>query len=131
MNATLFSKTPPATRGPNSKPSAQRTDTDAGCQHKAAVGDFNPVFIHSRLDDYGLPAPVFRVYCHIARRVGRDGRAWPSIANIARVCCLHPQTVRKALRALAAHHLLQSETRPGRTTDYRLTPASAWRPAIT
>lgn len=85
------------------------------------------VFIHSSLDDYGLSAPVFRVYCHLARRDGRDG-AWSAVKDIASVCRLHPQTVRKALRLLTGHHLVSREFRCGQTTVFRLTPASAWQP---
>src|SRR5205809_436624 len=115
MSAALFSGSPPATPGLQSECSALQTNAAAGSQRHPHVSEFSIAFIHSRLDDYGLSASVFRVYCHIARRAGRDGSAWPSVANIARVCRLHPQTVRKALRTLTAHHLLQSETQPGRT----------------
>lgn len=85
------------------------------------------IFIHSRLDDYGLRTPVFRVYCHLARRTGASG-AYPAIASIARVCRLHPQTVRHALRVLLQHWLITREPRPGTTPIYRLTPASTWQP---
>ena len=51
-----------------------------------------PVFIHSRLDDFGLTAPEFRVYCHLARRAGRTGRAWSSVQNISGVCLLQGLT---------------------------------------
>jgi hypothetical protein len=85
------------------------------------------VFIPAKLDDYGLRPNVFRVYCHMARRAGNDG-AWPSIASIARVCRLHPQTVRKALRFLTANGFLVATPRRGTTTLYHLTPPSAWRP---
>jgi hypothetical protein len=85
------------------------------------------VFIHSSLDDYGLPATAFRVYGHLSRRAGQ-GVAWPSVATIGRVCRLNPQTVRSALHLLAAHRFLAVQTRPGKTTLYRLTPATAWRP---
>jgi hypothetical protein len=88
---------------------------------------FNVIFVHSRLDDYGLPASVFRVYCHLARRAG-NGAAFPAIASIARICRLHPQTVRQALRVLVQHHLITREPRPGTTPIYRLTPAAQWQP---
>ncbi len=88
---------------------------------------FNVIFIHSRLDDYGLPTSVFRVYCHLARRAS-SGAAWPSVANIARICQLHPQTVRQALRVLVQHRLVTREPRPGTTPIYRLTPAAQWQP---
>ncbi len=89
--------------------------------------DFNVVFIHSRLDDYGLPPSVFRVYAHLARRAG-SGAAFPSVASIAYTCLIHPQTVRRALRILVAHQLITREERPGTTPIYRLTPAGHWRP---
>src|SRR5215475_13728419 len=85
------------------------------------------IFIHSRLDEYGLPASAFRLYCHLARRAG-SGIAWPSIATMSRIGRLHPQTVRKALRLVVAHRFLLPEQRKGQTTLYRLTPPLEWRP---
>ena len=87
----------------------------------------NVIFIHSRLDDYGLPASVFRVYCHLARRAS-SGAAWPTVANIARICKLHSQTVRQALRVLEQHQLITRKPRTGTTPIYRLTPAAQWQP---
>ena len=89
--------------------------------------DFNLVFIHSRLDDYGLSPQQFRVYAHLARRAG-SGAAWPAVATIAANCQLHPKTVRRALRVLVKHRLIRREDRPGDTALYRLTPASEWNP---
>lgn len=89
--------------------------------------DFNVVFIHSRLDEYGLTPQQFRVYAHLARRAG-SGRAWPAVATMARICRLHPQTVRQVLRVLVQHRLITREPRAGRTPIYRLTPASQWQP---
>lgn len=89
--------------------------------------DFNLVFIHSRLDDYGLSSPQFRVYAHLARRAG-SGAAWPAVATIAGICQLHPQTVREALRVLVDHRLITRTLRPGTTPIYRLTPAAHWQP---
>lgn len=101
--------------------------TAGSCEVRLDTSEFNTIFVHSRLDDYGLPAPVFRVYCHLARRAGR-GSAWPAVAGIARVCRVHPQTARKALRVLIEHRLVLPEIRPGRTTLYRLTAPSVWQP---
>ena len=89
--------------------------------------DVNVVFIHSRLDDYGLPPAEFRVYAHVARRAGSDG-AFPAVKSIARICRLHPKTVRRTLRVLVKHRLICREDRPGQTAVYRLTPASEWQP---
>jgi hypothetical protein len=89
----------------------------------------NFIFVHSQLDDYGLPAAHFRVYGHLSRRAN-DGVAWPGIASISRVCRLHPQTVRKALKLLVARGFLRREYRKGDTNLYYLTPPSAWSPPI-
>lgn len=92
--------------------------------------EFNVVFVHSALDDLGLSPAQFRVYCHLARRAntgsGIEGRAWPAVPEMARCCRLHEDTVRTALRWLAAHRLLTRERRPGATSVYRLTAASHW-----
>jgi DNA-binding MarR family transcriptional regulator len=97
--------------------------------------EFNVVFIHSTLDDLGLSPARFRVYCHLARRANTgtagEGGAWPAVSEMARVCRLHPQTVRKALRWLAEHQLLTRQRRPGRTAVYRLTAASRWKRTTT
>jgi Helix-turn-helix domain len=84
-----------------------------------------PAFIHSKLDDYGLSPSNFRVYCHIVRRAN-NGVAWPSISSAARVCRLHPQTVRKALAELTRRVFLTRHPRLGATTQYRLTKPSEW-----
>ena len=89
------------------------------------------IFIHSCLDDYGLSPSEFRVYAHVARRGGATGAAWSSVPNIARLCRLHPQTVRKALRTLTAQRLLSAEFRAGESTCYRLTSSSTWLPPKT
>lgn len=91
--------------------------------------DFNVVFIHSRLDDYGLTPPQFRVYAHLARRAG-SGKAWPAVATIAATCRLDPKTVRKALRTLVCHKLINKKERPSNTTEYTLTPAAHWQPPL-
>jgi Helix-turn-helix domain len=100
----------------------------AAHQPRAQAEAQTPAFIHSYLDDYGLSAPVFRVYCHLARRAG-SGIAWPSVTGMARVCRLHPQTVRKALVALVRRGFVTPRARPGKTTIYQLTPISAWQPS--
>src|SRR3989442_15943733 len=105
MSTALFSKNPPATLGTKSKGSAQQTNAAGGCQLHPAVGELKGIFVHSRLDDYGLSPQQFRVYGHLARRDGKRG-AYPSVREIAQVCQLHPQTVRRCLKVLTIHRLL-------------------------
>jgi hypothetical protein len=90
-------------------------------------GAYSIVFIHSRLDDHGLSAAEFRVFCHISRRAG-NGEAYSSIKEMSAVCRLHPQTVRAALRFLTAHRMLSQEIHPGHTSRYRLASPSDWKP---
>jgi hypothetical protein len=85
-------------------------------------------FIHSALDDYGLTPAQFRIYCHIARRAGSGGSAFAGVDSMARTCQLHSKTVTRALAFLTARQLLAATRRPGRTTVYRLRPATAWVP---
>ncbi len=108
-------------------PVFSKSDSVASSKASPAANASSVVFIHSQLDDYGLSASVFRLYCHLARRAG-SGIAWPSIATMSHKCRLHPQTIRKALRLLVAHRFLLRQQRKGQTTLYRLTPPSEWRP---
>ena len=113
MTAPIFSET-----GESALPESPLQDSRT---------DINAWFVHSQLDDYGLTPPQFRVYAHIARRAS-SGKAWPAVATIARICLLHPQTVRQALRVLVRQQFITRQLRPGRTPIYRLTPASQWQP---
>lgn len=85
-------------------------------------------FIHSTLDDFGLNPTQFRVYCHVARRAGRDGKCSDSVATFGKACGLHPNTVRPALKLLVEHRLLSMHPRRGQTTFYRRNPWSEWIP---
>lgn len=85
------------------------------------------MFVHSRLDEAGLSPAEFRVYGNLVRRAN-CGVAWPSIGNIAKVCRLHPQTVRKAIRELVFRNMVQIEPRAGETSRYLVTPVSLWSP---
>jgi hypothetical protein len=45
-----------------------------------------PIFIHSELDDLGLTPEAFRVYCHLVRRAGSKGQAFPSMRSMGEKC---------------------------------------------
>ncbi len=90
--------------------------------------DFNVLFVHSSLDDYGLSPSEFRVYCHLARRAG-TGEAWPSVSSIADHCGFKTSDpVRSAIKGLIAFNMIEVTERPGTTSLYRLTKASEWVP---
>jgi hypothetical protein len=92
--------------------------------------DFAAMFVYSTLDDLGLGAAEFRVYGHLVRRASRHGVAWPSIASMARICRLHPQTVRKSIKELKRRNMVQIEPRAGETSHYILTQPSSWQSPI-
>jgi hypothetical protein len=82
---------------------------------------FDP-FIPSILDDAGLLASEFRVYCHISRR----GQCFGTINDICEHCRLNEHTVRKALSKLLKLGAIFKEERPGRTTLYETQPLIKW-----
>lgn len=83
-------------------------------------------FIPSALDDMGLRAGPFRVFCHLCRRAGITGRAWPSAQSIAAVCRMDPDTVWKHLGELELKGMIQRESRAGTSSVFIVMPESAW-----
>jgi hypothetical protein len=86
-----------------------------------------PVFIHAALDERGLSASEFRVFCHVARRAG-NGVCFASVPNMAAVCQLHPQTIRDALKNLTNLSMIGVTHRPGQSSEYKIIPESEWQP---
>jgi hypothetical protein len=85
-------------------------------------------FIHSALDEAGLSPAEFRVFCHVSRRAGENGRCYAAIESFADVCRLSLPTVRKALRSLSAQGFISQTRRDGQTTIYKPTPLADWKP---
>ncbi len=88
--------------------------------------EFNVLYVHSELDDYGLMANEFRIYAHLARRAGKDG-AWPSVDSMAEKCRLNRDTVYRCLKRLKELNLVRAIVRPGTTNIYVLTARSQWK----
>ncbi|HAJ62082.1 MAG TPA: hypothetical protein DCP31_24930 [Cyanobacteria bacterium UBA8543] len=88
-----------------------------------------PIFIDSKLDDYGLDPYEFRLYVRIARRASL-GEAWESEENMAIACQMSVAEVKSSLQTLITQNLLHFESRAGATTNYRLTPSKSWLPPI-
>lgn len=100
-----------------------------------------PVFIHSELDDLPISSEAFRVYCHLVRRCGRNGKAWPSITSIGNSCFSidYPNskiTRRKhamaAIKELEDMNLIEvTRNKPDHAENkvnvYRLTPKREWK----
>jgi hypothetical protein len=85
------------------------------------------IFVHSSLDDLGLSATEFRVFCHLARRGAKDEYCRPGHESIAKICKLEIKTVRKALASLELRGMIRVESRPGETNVYVLMSPDAWR----
>lgn len=81
-------------------------------------------FIRGELDDRGLSASQFRVFCRIARR----GDCWEPIPKFARGCRLNEGTVTTALNFLCDCRLIKKMSRPGRTSIFKINPISLWEP---
>lgn len=88
-------------------------------------------FIPAWLDDYGLSSTEFRVYCHVLRRAGKNGKCWESVTKIASACRICRNLTLKALHRLTdVYKLLLRNKRVGETDEYSLAPASLWKPPI-
>ncbi len=85
------------------------------------------VFVHSMLDDFGLSTSEFRVFCHLARRANKSGKAQPGHESMAKICKLEIKTVRKAIATLEHRRMIRVESRPGETNLYVLLPPDLWR----
>lgn len=82
-------------------------------EHRPAMAPFIPAW----LDDAGLSAAEFRVFCRISRR----GDCHESVANIAKGCRLHPDTISESvIPALIDRGLITKENRPGFTSVLRV-----------
>jgi predicted transcriptional regulator len=91
--------------------------------------DFNFIFVHKELDDFGLDPYSFRIYSRIVRRAGK-GEAFESNKNMAIGCRMSEAQVKRSLKTLATHGLIIKESRPGTTCIYRVAPRRNWSKSI-
>ena len=87
-----------------------------------------PIFVQGELDDYGLDPFAFRLFGRIARRAGRDGGSYESVAHMAAGCQMSEGTVKRKLKYLISIGAITKSSRPGRTTVYRPHPLELWQP---
>lgn len=90
--------------------------------------EFNVLFVHSALDDYGLDAQEFRIYAHLARRANGKSRAYPGITSMSESCRMNRHTVLRVINSLEERRLIRIVKRFGRKNEYILTPQSEWNP---
>lgn len=86
------------------------------------MGD-NDSFIHSSLDDAGLSAAEFRVFCRIKRR----GECTESVPNMATGCRLHPDTVWESISRLIELRMIVRTPRTGKTSIYQVLSPDQWQ----
>lgn len=81
-------------------------------------------FIPAWLDDAGLSAATFRVYCHLARSADNfTGIAWPSYERMTAICGLGKSTVRRCLEELEGRKMIAKAGKPfGGSCRYRVLP---------
>lgn len=68
-------------------------------------------FIPALLDDLGLDARAFRVFCRIVRRAGAGGTCFESIRNMAAALGLWRPNVTRAVKELSRLGLVSIEAR--------------------
>lgn len=80
---------------------------------------FDIIFVHSRLDDYGLTPAEFRIFCHLSRRASdRNRYAFPSVTSISKICQIGHNLVREALKNLQAFRMIKVEAMAGKPNHY-------------
>lgn len=91
--------------------------------------DFNFIFVHKELDDFGLDPYSFRIYSRIVRRAGK-GEAFESNKHMAEGCRMSLAQTKRSLKTLTDHGLVIKEQRPGTTCIYRVAPRRNWSEPI-
>ena len=85
-------------------------------------------FVPAGLDDAGLSAAEFRVFCRIARRSDSGRRfCWESIPNLAAGCRLKDKTVRSVLKRLVSIGMVRIDSRPGQCSVITPIASEHWR----
>jgi DNA-binding MarR family transcriptional regulator len=88
------------------------------------------IWLHRAIDDMALDPYEFRVYCHLCRRAGANGRAWPGMQSIAAKCGMSKRKVVDCLKALHQRGMIEVERRDSQTSRdtniYTLTDADKW-----
>lgn len=88
----------------------------------------NVLFVHSDLDDAGLSAYAFRVYCHLARRANGRSEAWPGVKSMAKTCGISESTAKRSLKELEERGMLTIKRIMNgiSSNTYTLTRRSKW-----
>lgn len=71
----------------------------------------------------GMSATQKAVLISLADNANDEGVCWPSIAAISMRTCLSERAVQNAIKWLVEHRILSVQSRSGRSTVYKVTPA--------
>lgn len=74
-----------------------------------------------------FPPSCDRVYLHILKRAGHEGKCWQSISNLAEEVNLSEGTTKRALVMLLKAGMLHKENRPGQSSIYSVTCPNKWK----
>ena len=81
----------------------------------------NVLFVHSALDEEGIPYHAMRLLAHLRRRQGRNGHACVGIDSMARVCRMKPHTIIRSLKWLELNgYLKRIPGKGGKASRYKL-----------
>lgn len=86
----------------------------------------SPIFVHSKVDEYGLSPAQYRTLGHVARR----GECYANLDTIAHICRMHRDTAIASLALLVERGLIGKISRPGQTSVYKIRPMSEWMAPI-
>jgi hypothetical protein len=100
-------------------------DVEPNFEAEQSTRGFNVIFIHSTLDDAGLTPDQFRVFAHVSRRAS-SGKCTAAGATMAKICRIHPDTLKRCIAELVRRKMLNKTERPGRTNLWRITSPDEW-----
>jgi hypothetical protein len=86
-----------------------------------------PIFVHSKIDDFGFTPEEFRILGRVARRWNQAVGCIESTRRMAKGCGMSDRTVRNCLFVLTAANVLhRTERGPKISPRYDLMPFEAW-----
>ncbi len=86
--------------------------------------------IPNMIDDLGMSVYSFRLYCHLRRVTGENGKSWQSTRTLATYCSMSVKSVVQAKKELEKNKLIRITTEKGKHggRDYHLiTIVDIWK----
>ena len=86
------------------------------------------IMIPNMIDDSSLSAIAFRLYVHLKRVAGEEGKCWQSVRTMAEACNMSPMSVSRARKELEQDGYIRCNSVPsqrGKTT-YEIEVVDVW-----